>query len=91
MDGGAWWVTVHGVTKSRTWLRDFTLIFKELVSDEVKYFVFETILLNIFIIDLDKDIYYLIVKLAHIGILRAALWEKMQMGFIKVLLERNHF
>jgi len=29
MDGGAWWATVHGVTKSRTRLRDFT----SLVSD----------------------------------------------------------
>ena len=25
MDGGAWWATVYGVTKSRTRLRDFTL------------------------------------------------------------------
>ena len=24
MDGGAWWATVHGVTKSRTGLSDFT-------------------------------------------------------------------
>ena len=24
MDGGAWWALVHGVTKSRTRLRDFT-------------------------------------------------------------------
>ena len=24
MDGEAWWATVHGVTKSRTWLSDFT-------------------------------------------------------------------
>ena len=24
MDGGAWWVTVHGVIKSRTRLSDFT-------------------------------------------------------------------
>ena len=24
MDGGAWWATVHGVTKSRTQLSDFT-------------------------------------------------------------------
>ena len=23
MDGGAWWATVHGVTKSWTWLSDF--------------------------------------------------------------------
>ena len=27
MDGGAWWATVHGVTKSRTRLRDFSLHF----------------------------------------------------------------
>ena len=26
-DGGAWWATVHGVTKSRTWLGDFTFTF----------------------------------------------------------------
>ena len=26
MDGEAWWATVHGVTKSRTGLSDFTLI-----------------------------------------------------------------
>ena len=27
MDGGAWWATVHGVTRSRTQLSDFTLTF----------------------------------------------------------------
>ena len=27
MDGRAWWATVHGVTKSRTQLSDFTLTF----------------------------------------------------------------
>ena len=27
MDGGAWWVAVHGVTKSRTQLSDFTFTF----------------------------------------------------------------
>ena len=26
-DGGAWWAAVHGVAKSRTWLRDFTFTF----------------------------------------------------------------
>ena len=25
MDGGAWWATVHGVTKSWTWLSNFTI------------------------------------------------------------------
>ena len=27
MDGGAWWATVHGVTKSQTQLSNFTLTF----------------------------------------------------------------
>ena len=27
MDGRAWWAAVHGVTKSRTQLRDFSLTF----------------------------------------------------------------
>ena len=27
MDGGAWWAVVHGVTKSRTRLSDFTFTF----------------------------------------------------------------
>ena len=27
MDRGAWWAAVHGVAKSRTWLRDFTFTF----------------------------------------------------------------
>ena len=27
MDGGAWWAIVHGVTKGRTRLSDFTFIF----------------------------------------------------------------
>ena len=29
MDRGAWWATVHGVKKSRTWLSDYTFTFKE--------------------------------------------------------------
>ena len=27
MDGGAWWAAVHGITKSRTRLSDFTFTF----------------------------------------------------------------
>ena len=27
MDGGAWWAAVHGVTRSQTWLSDFTFTF----------------------------------------------------------------
>ena len=33
MDGGAWWATVHGVTKSQTGLSDFT--FQENVSRQM--------------------------------------------------------
>ena len=29
MDWGAWWATVHGVTKSWTWLSDFTSLYME--------------------------------------------------------------
>ena len=29
MDGGAWWATVHGVTKSQTRLSDFTFTHKQ--------------------------------------------------------------
>ena len=32
MDGGTWWATVHGVTKSRTRLSDFTFTFTEIVT-----------------------------------------------------------
>ena len=32
MDGGAWWATVHGVTKSRTRLSDFTFTWHERAS-----------------------------------------------------------
>ena len=28
MDGGAWWAAVHGVSKSRTRLSDFTFTFQ---------------------------------------------------------------
>ena len=27
MGGGAWWAAIHGVTKSQTWLSDFTFTF----------------------------------------------------------------
>ena len=30
MDGGAWWATVHGVAKSRTWLSEFTSLHRSL-------------------------------------------------------------
>ena len=35
MDGGAWWATVHGVTKSRTRLSDFTsLLFHVIMTSQ---------------------------------------------------------
>ena len=33
MDGGAWWATVHGVTKSRTRLSDFTSLHLRYADD----------------------------------------------------------
>ena len=36
MDGGAWWATVHGVTKSWTRLSDFTLYMeKEMATQSI--------------------------------------------------------
>ena len=34
MGGGAWWAAVHGVTKSRTQLRDFTFTFHFLALEK---------------------------------------------------------
>ena len=34
MDRGAWWAAVHGVTKSRTQLSDFTFTFHFYVLEE---------------------------------------------------------
>ena len=34
MDGGAWWAAVHGVTKSRTRLSDFTFTFHFLALEK---------------------------------------------------------
>ena len=44
MDGGDWWVTVHGVAKSWTWVRDFTSLSFHLMSLETwpSYWVEET-------------------------------------------------
>ena len=36
MDGGAWWATVHRVTKSQTQLSDFTFTFKQYTINTVK-------------------------------------------------------
>ena len=36
MDGGAWWATVHGVTKSRTRLSDFTFTFRVEMTEILK-------------------------------------------------------
>ena len=34
MDGGAWWATVHGVTKGWTRLRDFTFTFTKYLKEK---------------------------------------------------------
>ena len=34
MDGGAWWAAVHGVTKSQTWLSNFTFTFHFLALEK---------------------------------------------------------
>ena len=40
MDGEAWWTTVHGVTKSQTWLSDFTFTFiKGFIISVIRYSV----------------------------------------------------
>ena len=38
MDGGAWQATYHGVTKSRTWQRDFTFTFSLMLKLKLQYF-----------------------------------------------------
>ena len=38
MDGGAWWATVHGVTKSWTRLSDFTFTFRQHIKKQRHYF-----------------------------------------------------
>ena len=36
MDRGAWQATVHGVAKSRTWLRDFTFTFSSETTNTIR-------------------------------------------------------
>ena len=38
MDGGAWWAAVHGVTKSRTRLSNFTFHFHALEKEMATHF-----------------------------------------------------
>ena len=40
MEGGTWWAAVHGVTKSQTWLSNFTFTFKSLIQDSSLGFLF---------------------------------------------------
>ena len=42
MDGGAWWATVHGVSKSQSWLSDFTslIVVTRKVTWVWRFFVF---------------------------------------------------
>ena len=43
MDGGAWWATVHGVSKSRTRLSDFTFTFTFLLYSTGNYIQYPVI------------------------------------------------
>ena len=61
MDGGAWWATVHGVTKSGTWLSNFTSPYS--TRNYTQYFVItymekEFIHLNNFAIHLKVTQHY---------------------------------
>ena len=65
MDGGDWWVTVHGVTNSRTQLSDFTSPYS--TGNYTQYFVItylekESIHLNHFAVHL-KVIYNIVNQL----------------------------
>ena len=42
MDREAWWVTVHGVTKSRTQLSDFTLLLQSMAIGHVSFSIWGT-------------------------------------------------
>ena len=46
MDGEAWWATVHGVTKSQTWLSDFPFT-STLYAFEGFFFFFKEVLYKI--------------------------------------------
>ena len=50
MDRGAWWATVHGVTKSRTRLNDFTRIC--IIFHRQQFIMFKLILIFIYGLDL---------------------------------------
>ena len=43
MDGGVWWATVHGVTKSQTQLSDFTFTFR---NPDLRFEELGTLFLN---------------------------------------------
>ena len=48
MDGGAWWVTVHGVAKSRRWLSDFT--FKQYCLNNMRSLLWTLVYIHIVLI-----------------------------------------
>ena len=50
MDRGTWWATVHGVTKSRTRLNDFTRIC--IIFHRQQFIMFKLILIFIYGLDL---------------------------------------
>ena len=54
MDGGAWWATVHEITKSRTWLSDFTLSRHK--SNKSTTFLINSISTNFILIELNGEL-----------------------------------
>ena len=56
MDGGAWWATVHGVTKSRTRLSDFT------TTQQLHCFLHLTIHIRYFLVDWTYEIPFCLIK-----------------------------
>ena len=47
MDGRAWWATVHGVTKSQTWLSELTSLPLFWSSGQKYLFVYSTLILPV--------------------------------------------
>ena len=54
MDGGAWWATVHGVAKSRTWLSNFTftltplfiVLYKTSMKSSLPFYILKAFLIE---------------------------------------------
>ena len=56
MDGGAWWATVHGVTKSQTRLSDFT------TTQQLRCFLHLTIRIRYFLLNWTYEFPFCLIK-----------------------------